>query len=150
MEAVTFPKTEVIEFIHGNFVPVRVAHDAKPLSEDFTVKWTPTLIALDPDGKEHHRTVGFLSPEELIASLLLGAGKIHFENDRFNEAIEWLDKVITGYPESDFAQEAIFVRGVSRYKLTSDPKPLKEAYEELAARFPESEWTKRAYPYRLL
>jgi hypothetical protein len=31
-----------------------------------------------------------------------------------------------------------------------DPKPLKEAYERLQKEHPESEWTKRALPYRLI
>ena len=46
--------------------------------------------------------------------------------------------------------EAIFLQGVARYKKSGDPKPLKEAYETLTADFPDNEWTKRAYPYRLL
>jgi hypothetical protein len=28
--------------------------------------------------------------------------------------------------------------------------PLKAAYEKLQAEYPASEWTKRAYPYRLI
>ena len=31
-----------------------------------------------------------------------------------------------------------------------DPKKLKEAYEKLQEEYPNSEWTKRAYPYRLI
>ncbi len=150
MEAVTFPQDEVVNFLGENFIPIRVAFDHKPLSEDFNVKWTPTLVILDAQGKEHHRTVGFLSSEELIASLSLGAGKSLFEHDQFEKAIEWLDKVITGHPDSSFVPEAIFFKAVSKFKLAHDPAPLKEAYKELEAKFPGNEWTKRAYPYRLL
>ena len=75
MDAVTYPDSGVISFISDNLIPLRVASDAKPLSDDFNVKWTPTLITLSPDGKEHHRTLGFLEPKDLIASLLLGKGK---------------------------------------------------------------------------
>jgi hypothetical protein len=39
---------------------------------------------------------------------------------------------------------------VCLYKSTNNPKPLKEAYEQLKDQYPESEWTKRAYPYRLI
>lgn len=36
---------------------VRVQADATPVSsDDYDVKWTPTLITLKPDAKEHHRT----------------------------------------------------------------------------------------------
>ena len=150
MEAVTFPDNDVVEFINANLIPVRLAHDAKPQSEDFQVKWTPTLIILDEAGKEHHRTVGFLSPEELIPSLMLGIAKSHFERESFDQAIKWLEKLIEGYPNSSFTPEAIFLKGVSLYKTTHEAAPLKEAYEELQSRFPNNEWTKRAYPYRLL
>jgi tetratricopeptide (TPR) repeat protein len=150
MAAVTYPDTKVIGFISESMIPVQVLFDAQPVSSDFNVKWTPTLIALDPEGIEHHRTVGFLSPDELIPSLLLGIGKIHFDTDRFDEAIDALEKLLKEYPQSDAAPEAIYVLGVSRYKSTKDPKPLKAAYEKLQAEYPESEWTKRAYPYRLL
>ena len=86
MGAVTYPNQEVISFISENMIPLQVLFDAQPLSTGFNVKWTPTLVTLDTDGKEHHRTVGFLAPEELIPSLLLGMAKSYFETDRFNEA----------------------------------------------------------------
>lgn len=150
MGTVTYPETNVINFIEDNFVPLQIQSDAKPYATDFNVKWTPTIITLGLDSKEHHRTVGFLGPEELVPSLLLGRGKFHFDNDRYAEALKSLGKVVSDYPKSDSVPEAIFLAGVCRYKNTNDPKPLKEAYEKLSAEFPESEWTKRAYPYRLL
>ena len=150
MDAVTYPNDRVIRFITENMIPLRVAFDAQPLSADFNIKWTPTLITLGHDGNEHHRTVGFLAVQELIPSLLLGIGKSYFETDQFNEAIGSLEKLLEEYPESGSAPEAIFLRGVCRYKSTQNPEPLKAAYEQLTAEYPSSEWTKRAYPYRLL
>ena len=150
MDAVTYPDAKVIGFISKNLIPLRVQFDAQPLATDFNVKWTPTLVTLDSEGKEHHRTVGFLSPGELIPSLLLGIAKSYFEMDRFEEALQNIDKLLAEYPKSDSAPEAIYLLGVCRYKSTKDPKPLKAAYEQLQAEHPASEWTKRAYPYRLL
>ena len=150
MDAVTYPEAKVIGFINENMIPLRVPFDAEPLCSDFNVKWTPTLITLDSHGKEHHRTVGFLAPEELIPSLLLGMAKSYFETDRFDEALKSIEKLLEQYPKSDSSPEAIYLRGVCGYKSTKDPKPLKEAYEKLSAEHPSSEWTKRAFPYRLL
>ena len=150
MDAVTYPDERVTEFIQKNMIPLRVAFDAQPLSIDFNIKWTPTLITLDSNGKEHYRTVGFLPPEELIPSLMLGIAKSYFDRERFSEALSTLDKLLKDYPKSDSAPEAIYLQGVCRYKNTHDAKPLKEAYERLQAHYPSSEWTKRAYPYRLL
>ena len=72
MDAVTYPDTKVAAFINSSLIPLRIASDSQPLATDFNITWTPTLITLDVNGKEHHRTVGFLPPEELIASLCWG------------------------------------------------------------------------------
>ena len=150
MDAVTYPEKAVTQFIQKSFIPLLVAFDAKPLSTDFNIKWTPTLITLGSDRKEHHRTIGFLDPEGFISNSLLGIGKYHFDNDRYPEALSFFENIIGEHPQSDVVAEAIFLQGVSRYKNSGDPKPLKEAYEILSSNYPDSEWTKRAYPYRLL
>jgi TolA-binding protein len=150
MDAVTYPNPAVIEFIQKYMVPVQVPYNSQPLATDFNIQWTPTLITLDSDGKEHHRTVGFLSPQELVPSQMLGMAKCHFDLGRFDEAISILEKLLAEYPKSDSTPEAIYLRGVSRYKRTRDAKPLKEAYEQLQKGYPASEWTRRASPYKLL
>ena len=150
MDAVTYPDKKVIDFVQKSFIPLQLSFDAEPESKDFNVKWTPTLITLGIDGREHHRTVGFLDPDAFIASALLGIGKYHFDNDRYPEALTFFEKIIAERSQSDSVAEAIFLRGVSLYKNTGEPKPLKDAYETLSSQHPESEWTKRAYPYRLL
>ncbi len=149
MGAVTYPDTKVAEFVTSRMVPLQVQADS-PLAADFKVKWTPTIVVLDYYGKEHHRTVGFFPPEEFIPNLLLGIGKIDFDIDQFNDAILNLDQLLAKYPKSDAAPEAIYLRGVARYKSSHNAAPLKEAYEKLKANYPASEWTRRAEPYNLL
>jgi tetratricopeptide (TPR) repeat protein len=150
MDAVTYPNPEVVKFIQDHVVPLRLAFDATPESVDFNVKWTPTLVVLDPEGTEHHRTTGFLASEELMSMILMGTGKTHFDREEFEQAITSLDLVLREYSQSDSCPEAIFYRGVSRYKSTHDAQPLKEAYEKLHSEYPSSEWANRAAPYRLL
>lgn len=150
MDAVTYPDSGVISFINKNFIPLRIQNDAEPFATDFGVKWTPTLVTLDFDGREHQRTVGFLAPEDLISSLLLGSAKVYYDSDKLGEALEKLGKLVSDYSRSDDAPEAIFLRGVSGFKSSHDPKKLKAAYEKLRADYPGSAWTKRAYPYRLI
>jgi hypothetical protein len=150
MDAVTYPKNEVVEFLNKAVIPLRIPSDAKPLADDFNLKWTPMLVVLDWNGKEHQRTVGFLPPEELIPSLLLGIAKTHFDLDQFGDAMVMLDKILSDHGGSGAAPEAVFLKGVCGYKSTHNPSPLKQAYEKLQATYPTSEWTKRALPYRLL
>ena len=145
-----YPETSVVNFIQQNMIPLRIQFDTQPYSTDFNIKWTPTLITLDTSGTEHHRTTGFLAAEELVPSLLLGIAKSHFDLEQFTEALAALETILKDHPKSDSAPEALYLRGVSQYKSTNDPKPLKTAYEQLKAEYPSSEWTKRAYPYSLL
>ena len=150
MDAVTYPNEKVIEFMNANLVAIKVPSDSKPLADDFNVRWTPTLIVLDSSGKEHSRTVGFLPPEELIPSLLLGIAKTRFDTDQFPETIESLERLVLEYPKSGSAPEAIFLRGVAGFKATHVAAMLKGAHERLKAEYPDSEWAKRAEPYGLL
>lgn len=148
MDAATYPDEEVARFINDNVVPLKLAFDAQPYAEDFGIKWTPSLLILDNKGEEHHRTVGFLEPRELIPSIMMGMAKTHFAHDRFNEALEVLDRLLREYPHSEFAAEAVYLSGVCGYKSTHDPKKLREAYDRLKAKYPDSVWAKRADPYR--
>jgi len=150
MGAVTFPDTKVIAYISEKVIPIRLPHDHKPLAEQFQIKWTPALVTLDAEGKEHHRTVGFLAPDEFIPSLLLGKAKIDFDHEDFAKALVTLEDLLKDYPKSAAAPEAIFLRGVCGYKSTHNPKALKEIYEKLAKDYPDNEWTKKAYPYKLI
>ncbi|HEY5976137.1 MAG TPA: hypothetical protein VIU41_15490 [Geobacteraceae bacterium] len=149
MDAVSYPDEKVANFIIDKVVPVRILADS-PLASDFKVTWTPTLVTLDFYGKEHYRTVGFLPPDELVSFLLLGIAKTDFDGQQYSDAILNLNMLLAGYPQSAAAPEAVFIRGVARYKSTKDAGPLKEAYQQLTAAYPASEWAKRAQPYRLL
>jgi hypothetical protein len=44
----------------------------------------------------------------------------------------------------DVAAEALYWAGVSKYKATNDPSPLRQADRELKERYPESSWAKKA------
>src|SRR5512138_1195701 len=98
MGAVTYPNQKVIEFIETHMVPIQVLFDSQPLAPKFNVKWTPTVITLDEEGKEHHRTIGFLAPEEFIPSLSLGIAKTHFDREKFSEAIALFEGILKDFP----------------------------------------------------
>jgi len=53
-------------------------------------------------------------------------------------------------PLSPTVPEVLYLSGVSRFKEEHNPAFLKETYEKLEKDYPGNEWTKRAYPYRLL
>lgn len=150
MGAVTYPDEKVIKAVEENFVPLQVLFDNEPLAKDYNIKWTPTIVTLDADSNEHHRTLGFLAPDEFVASLMLAMGKTHFDHDRFGEAETQFKALLDEYGSTDAAAEGLYMMGVATYKKTQDPKALKKAYEKLVADYPGSEWTKRAQPYSMI
>ncbi len=150
MGAVTYPHEKVVKFVDFNFVPVQIETSNKALMDQFKVNWTPTIIVLDADGNEVHRVVGFLPPEEFVPTFMVAKGKWYFNAEQHPEAQGMFDEALREYPNSAAAPEAVFFRGVSRFKVNHDPKPLRAAYETLMAQFPGSEWAKRAAPYRLI
>jgi len=149
MDAVTYPTENVVEHIEKHVIPVRIPFD-DPLAGEFVVKWTPNLVFADAERAVHHRIIGFLPPEELIPAILLGVGKTFFDLADLDRDLGILNEVVEKHPTSHAAPEAVYFMGVSRYKKTHSGEPLKEAYEKLKEAYPESEWAKRAAPYRLL
>jgi len=145
---VTYGDARVVEFVERNMVPLRVACSVQPLSSEFSIRQTPTIITLDEDGKEYQRAEGVLGPDELIPLLLLGCAKCHFGRGRYGETLSTLDMLLTRYPKSTRVPEAIYLRGVCTYKNTLDGQSLRRAYEQLEEEHPSSEWTKKTYPYR--
>jgi len=150
MDAVTFPELAVDNFITDRMVPLRVPVGTRTLAADFRVVWTPTLITLDYHGKEHQRTLGYLPPDEMVASLLLGIGKTGLDCDQYNEAVVQFNTLLNGCPHSAAAPEAVYLRGVARHKSSHAASALKETYRQLLAEYPASEWTRRAEPFSLL
>ena len=149
MGAVTYPDLKVVEFVDQTLIPLQLQADSD-LAEDFTVRWTPTLVILDQSGKEHSRTVGYIAPEEFVPTMLLGIAKMHFDLRQFDSMGQCLEQIIADYPWSFAAPEAVYYHGVCGYKTTHKAEPLKKAYERIAKENPHSEWVKRALPYRLL
>lgn len=150
MGAVTYPNEGVARFVDLNFIPVQVEISNKEMVQKYNVSWTPTILVLDADGKEHYRSVGFLQPDVFIATFEVGKGRYYLDLEQFAEARALFEEVIDRCPVPEVVPEAIFFRGVAAYKQTHDPKPLREAYDILTAKHPQSEWAKRAEPYKLI
>jgi hypothetical protein len=111
MDAVTYPSPLTVEFVDRNLIAHRIAINApgsKP--REFGIQYTPTVVIVDGRGKEHHRNVGFVPPEEFVPFLMLGVAKACFHDRRFNQAQAMLDKLLGRYPRSRSGPEATALR----------------------------------------
>lgn len=145
-----YSSEEVQKYIEAQFIPVKSEcfwDKRTDLMKRYAVKWTPTLLVLDSEGEEHHRVVGYVPDDDLLAHLELGLGKIAFDRDRYAEAGSHFQAVVDRYPEAGATPEAVFLHGVAGYWKTHDPKSLRRIYDTLSARYPQSEWARRSRPY---
>ena len=143
MGAVTYPDAQVSTFIKNNFIPVQINVVEHPeFTDRFLARWTPTIIFLDSDGREHRRTVGYKLPQDFLAELRMGLAQEALDNKRYEEAIGRFQSIVDDLPDSLAAPEAMYMAGVSRYRATDDPSHLGDAGEALAESYPNSEWAK--------
>jgi outer membrane protein assembly factor BamD (BamD/ComL family) len=77
-------------------------------------------------------------------------GKAHFNRADRPAAVKCFERIVSEFPKSFQAPEAIYLAGVSRYIETKDVSNLVGVYDRLAGEHPNSEWAMRGDPYRLL
>ena len=140
-----YPDGRVVRFVTTNFIPMKAHIKEEHATFDrFGARWTPTQIVLDSDGVERHRIEGFLPVEDFLAQLELGLGKLAFEGKNYTEAEYRFQSVCDTHPMAGAAPEACYWAGVSKYKSTNAPDPLRETAGLLSKRYPESEWARKA------
>jgi len=66
---------------------------------------------------------------------------------KFADAQEQYAEIADRYSNMALAAEALYWRAVSQYKATNDHTVLGEVARELAAKFPEDEWTLKSVPW---
>ena len=144
-----YPDQRVARFITENFIPARVhvrdqAEDFQRLGAQYEAQWTPTILELDPEGKERHRIEGFLTADDFLAQLRLGVAHVAFKRGKWDEAQRHFDEIVKSHPDSDTAAEARYWAGVSRYKATGNPTALGDTAQALEERYGGSTWAKKA------
>jgi hypothetical protein len=122
--------------------------DFRRLGERYRVQWTPTILILDPGGRERHRIEGFLPADDFLAQLELGLAHSPFGRQDFGDAERRFRAVVEKYPGSDAAPEALYWAGVAQYKATNDASALKETARQFAQRYQDTSWAKKASVWR--
>lgn len=98
------------------------------------------MLILDSNGKERFRIEGYLPRKEFRAQLELGLARVAFMSKQWAEAERRYAEVLDRYPGSHAAPEALYWKGVSRYKATNDHTVLGELPEQFRQKYPNSIW----------
>lgn len=141
----TYQDDQVAQYINQTLVPWRVDYlnDQRQVGR-FHVEWTPCLVVLDAESFEHSRSLGFLSPPELLAWLDFSKALVSYRAKNLAQAVELFDRVIQQFPLSHVTPEAVWFRGISRFQLEGDPAVLKATYQELEQKHSQSIWVEKA------
>ena len=106
----------------------------------FDALWTPSVLILDPNGKERYRIEGYLPVEEFRAQLERGVARVAFMSKNFADAEQRYAAVLDRYANTTAAPEALYWKGVSHYKATNDHTVLGELPKLFQQKYPDSAW----------
>lgn len=102
---------------------------------------------MDPGGNERRRLEGYLPKEEFQTYLELGLGRVAFMKKEWAAAEKHFDNVLDEFPNSKFAPEAVYYRGVSRYSASHDGTELAQTASTLNEKYSGNEWQLRSLPW---
>ena len=98
------------------------------------------MLILDPNGVERFRLEGYLPKDEFRAQLELGLARVAFMSKKWADAESRYAAVLEKYPQSTSAPEALYWKGVSKYKATNDHTVLGELPGQFRENYPDSKW----------
>ncbi len=104
-------------------------------------------MVLEPGGKERFRLEGYLPKDDFAAQLTLGLARVWFMQKKWVEAQQLYEEVLQKYPKTDAAPEAVYWRGVCRYKATNDHTVFAEVVKTFKEKYPNSIWQKKSIPW---
>jgi outer membrane protein assembly factor BamD (BamD/ComL family) len=98
---------------------------------------------MDPNGAERVRSEGYIPKQEFRAWLEMGLARLSFLGMKWDEAEQKYNDVFERYPQTLAAAEAIYWRGVSRYKK-DDHAALGQTAGLLSEKYPGTLWAIKA------
>jgi thioredoxin-related protein len=144
MNTDVYTQKHVSDLIHSEFVALRLTPDTPDVFRTYAVKNVPAFIIAGTDGLEYERCSGFLKAEDLEAFCLLALGKFYHDRCETKTAQQYMERLVSTYPQSLHASEGVFLRGIYRYMTSQDPLQLKESFLMLANIYPDSIWVRRS------
>jgi len=102
---------------------------------------------MDDTGVERYRIEGYLPKNWFRARLEMALGRIDFMRKKFAEAEKTYARIAEQSAGTSVVAEAIYWRGVCRYKATNDHTVLGEVAKEEAAKCPGDEWMLKSLPW---
>lgn len=137
----TYPHPEVERALALEFIPVRINVDDQPeVARQFSLMWSPALLALDHRRFLLRQTAGYLPPSEMLPELRFITGLYELRRARPARALEAFRQVAALYPCSAVVPEAIYWEGIATYRASKVKEDLWVIWRRLVADYPGSLW----------
>ena len=104
-------------------------------------------MVMDPDGKERSRLEGYLPRDEFRAFLEMGLARVSYMTKELADAERRYAEVLERYPNSQFAPEALYYLGVSRYSISHDSAILAQTAQAFTQKYKDSIWALKSLPW---
>ena len=110
----------------------------------FGTRWTPTILILDPRGREQYRIEGYLPADEFLAQIEFGLGLVNAAQKDWSNAERHFTHIVNEYPNTEVAPAALYWSGAARYSGSHDAGALRETARAFETRYSDTAWAKRA------
>ena len=77
----------------------------------------------------------------------MGLARVAFIKKDWADAERRYTAVIENHPDSHYAPQAVYYRGVSRYSASHDAAELANTGKDLTEKYPGNEWQLRSIPW---
>ena len=114
----------------------------------FDSVWTPTVLIMDADGKERWRLEGYLPKDEFRVNLEMGLARVAVMRKNWSDAESRYTSIIERFPNSKFAPDAVYWKGICRYKATNDHIVLSEVANTFTENYKDSISALKSLPWR--
>ena len=106
------------------------------------------MLVTDPKGNERSRLEGYLPKDEFRVSLEMALARVAVMRKDWADAERRYKSVVENSPDSQFAPEAVYWRGVSRYKATNDHEALGEVAKIFGQKYRDSIQALKSQPWQ--
>ncbi len=149
MERVTYQDKHVQELLGESFVGLKLEQneDGRKIAELLRPRkllWSPLFLILGASGVEFRHSLGYFSPREFMAELLVGGGNASLATLKPAQANALFERVVTDFHDTKAAPEALFWQGIAQFRHSRDKRDLSTAWQVLLERFPDSLWAEKS------
>lgn len=147
-----YPDRDVVGAVLASFIPLRLDF-RDPKVRELNIVWLPTVLIVDHRGNEHARHVNASPPADFLDFLALGEAHGKLKEGRTASqarAEQVLREALARRDDGAFHPELLYWHAIAGYFLHDHDGAFRDrVWNDLRARYPDSNWAHRVPEYLL-